>query len=273
MGGPIARCAIDKFSCPKQDPGLYIYPATMPVTRLVDGLPVARLGDIGVCNGDLPDLVIEGSLGMLVCGLPIARQGDAMKHGGTISTGSPNEQDGSPSWRLPANIKLGGSAVFQSNVVRDLFGLSQTPTGAATLNAITANGQDVYIVPGGYNSSSPDDRPAVTKGGKSGTTINYDADKADLGAVCKEGCLPISPQLALGHELIHAARWGRGGATLDNGTEEKQVIGPPYGKKDGAPNWPTENGLRKDLGMGTRTKYDSCTPAQSAKNQRPGQCP
>jgi hypothetical protein len=263
---------IDKFDCPKQPPGIMLLPRVIPVTRLVDGQAVARLGDLGVCLGDQEDMIIEGSRTMLVCGLPVARQGDAMLHGGTISTGSPNEYDGGPSWRLPSQIKLGGSGEFQNKVIRDLYALSQTPNGAAALNAIAANGQPVVIVSGQYNMTTPDDKDSIRKGGKSGSTIDFNPDRLEDNAVCKEGCVPIPPQLALGHELIHAARFGRGGATMSTVTEEKQVVGPPYGVKDKDPNWPTENGLRNDLKLGTRLNYDKCNNTQLAKNLRPGAC-
>jgi len=269
---PIARCFFDLFKCPKHPPGWVLFPAAPPVTKVVDGFWVARLGDYGMCDGDSWDIVVEGSDSMLVCGLPIARKGDAMMHGGTISMGSDTEGDAGGTFRLPANLKIGGDIRFQNKVVRDLYAVSQTPAGAATLNAIAASGQDVAIVSGGYIQTAPDDPDAVRRGGKSGSTIDYDPDKLDINTVCKEGCVANPPQLNLGHELIHAARFARGGATMNNITEEKQVIGPPYGPTDKDPNWPTENGLRNGLNLGTRLNYDNCTNPQLARNLRPGNC-
>lgn len=269
---PIARCNCDQFTCPKQPPGIRIL-EVLPVTRRVDGYVVARLGDIGVCHGNQPDMIVEGSAQTLVCGLPIARLGDAMKHGGVIYTGSPTEEDGGTTWRLPSNLKIEGDSTFQNKVIRDLFAVSQTPNGAAALNAIEASGKEVTIVKGFYNASRPTDEGAIRRGGQSGTEIDYDPDNLEVGTMCKEGCMAAPPQLSLGHELIHAARWGRGGATMSHAQEEEQVVGPPVGKKDKDPNWPTENGLRKDLNLCTRTTYKKCENPPPAQNRRPGTCP
>ena len=277
-GKPIARCFVDSFVCPKYPPGAMIIPAQPPVTRLVDGMPVARLGDIGVClggNGNL-DVVMEGSATLRACGLPIARKGDAMLHGGVISSGSPTEEDGSGTWSLPKNLTVGGTNEFVGKVMCDLYFLSTTPTGQATLNAIAASGQQVTIVSGGYTMTTPDDLDAVKKGGKSSSRIDYDPNNMNIYTVGKDGCLASPPQLSLGHELIHAARFARGGATLSPDHEEKMVIGPPYGRKDKDPNWPTENGLRKDLGLGTRINDEKCKDTGKhppCPNLRPGRCP
>src|SRR5262245_28685687 len=112
-GKPIARM-LDQISCPQHPLTFFLIPAQpQPGLRLVDGLMVIRLGDFGICLNGL-DVVIEGSDTQLVCGLPIARKGDAMAHGGTITTGSPTEEDGSGTFSLPKNIKISGTAVFQN---------------------------------------------------------------------------------------------------------------------------------------------------------------
>jgi hypothetical protein len=273
-GRPVARCFVDSFTCPKQPPGLMLIPAVPPVSRLADNFQVARLGDFGICRGDM-DVIVEGSDTTLVCGLPIARQGDAMMHGGTIATGSPTEQDGGGTFRLPAGLKISGDPVFQNKVVRDLFFLSKTTNGKATLDAIAASGQGVTIVSGQDNASAPDDPYSVEHGNPSDTKVDYNPDRLDIYVVCgNKGCVACPPQLNLGHELIHAARWARGGATTDHATEEKSVIGPPYGPKDKNPHWPTENGLRGDLNLPVRTNYDPCDDKglPPARNRRPGSC-
>jgi uncharacterized Zn-binding protein involved in type VI secretion len=273
-GKPIARCFADKFECPKHPPTVTLLPATMPVTRLVDGYFVVRLGDFGLCMGVL-DVVVEGSDSMFACGLPIARKGDAMMHGGTITTGSPTEEDGGGTLRLPRNVAIHGDPLFASKVVRDLYFLSTKPNGQATFKTIAGNGEPVVIKPGDDNVTEPDDMDAVRTGRKTGSTIYYNPDKLNVYAVTQSGCLPCPPQLNLGHELIHAARFGSSGrATLQPLVEEKGVIGPPFGGPGYTPKgWPTENGLRKDLKLPLRLNYDKCDGhAAEADNLRPGQC-
>lgn len=273
---PIARAFADLWTCPKPDhnPTFPLIPATWPVNKLVDGFfQVIRLGDYGIELGGM-DVVAEGSATNLVCGLPIARQGDHLLHGGVITTGSPTEFDGGPTFSLPPNIKIAGTATFKNKVVRDLYYLSTLPNGKKILDGIAANGQEVAIV-SGDNSSFPDDPDAAKAGRPTSTQVNYDPDKSDIYVKGeKGGYSACPPQLNLGHELIHGLRWGKKGSSTSHGTEEEAVIGPPYGKKRPPKDWPTENGLRKDMGLGPRTGYDhKIDEANPAKDLRPGQCP
>ncbi len=56
------------------------------LTVLVNGRPIARVGDQAACNGPL-DIIIEGSSSVFVEGLPAARMGDKTAHGGVIVVG------------------------------------------------------------------------------------------------------------------------------------------------------------------------------------------
>lgn len=281
MGKPIARAHVDTFTCPKHPPGIILIPALPSVTRKVDGFEVIRLGDFGIClagPGQF-DVVVEGSDTTLVCGLPIARKGDAMMHGGTITTGSPTEEDGGGTFSLPKNIKIGGDQIFKNKVVRDLFLLSTTPTGKKILAETAAHGQQVTIVSGQINRSYPDDSDSAGRGGKSGTTIDYNPDDHTTYVPGQGGKYePCPAQLNLGHELVHSVRWGRGGATTSNSAEEPHVIGPPVWTKsphDKVPPSPTENELRKDLRLGgPRATYSGWkkAPAHPAQDLRPGVC-
>ena len=51
-------------------------------------LPQARITDLCVCVGP-PDVIVKGSLTVLVNGLQAARMGDITAHGGTIAIGYP----------------------------------------------------------------------------------------------------------------------------------------------------------------------------------------
>ena len=57
-------------------------------TVLFGGLPAAGMGDMAVCIGP-PDVIVQGSLTVLVCGSPVARIGDMTAHGGSIVVGLP----------------------------------------------------------------------------------------------------------------------------------------------------------------------------------------
>jgi uncharacterized Zn-binding protein involved in type VI secretion len=57
-------------------------------TVLIGGLPSATVGSQCVCVGP-PDVVIMGSLTVLISMKPAARMGDPTAHGGTIIMGCP----------------------------------------------------------------------------------------------------------------------------------------------------------------------------------------
>lgn len=54
----------------------------------IGGLPAATLGTTALCSGPV-DVVIMGSVKVLICGKPAARMGDICAHGGTIVSGYP----------------------------------------------------------------------------------------------------------------------------------------------------------------------------------------
>jgi len=58
-------------------------------TNVITGfLPQARVTDMCVCVGP-PDVIVKGSMTVLINGLPAARVGDLTAHGGTIAIGCP----------------------------------------------------------------------------------------------------------------------------------------------------------------------------------------
>jgi uncharacterized Zn-binding protein involved in type VI secretion len=58
------------------------------VNVFTGSLPQARVTDMCVCVGP-PDVIVKGSMTVLVNGLPAARMGDITAHGGTIAIGHP----------------------------------------------------------------------------------------------------------------------------------------------------------------------------------------
>jgi uncharacterized Zn-binding protein involved in type VI secretion len=51
-------------------------------------MPAARATDMAICVGP-PDIIVKGSVTVLIGGLPAARLGDLTAHGGSIVMGCP----------------------------------------------------------------------------------------------------------------------------------------------------------------------------------------
>lgn len=57
-------------------------------TVLIEYLPAAVVTDMCICVGP-PDVIVKGSMSVVVGGRPAARLGDKTAHGGGIVTGAP----------------------------------------------------------------------------------------------------------------------------------------------------------------------------------------
>ena len=91
VGMPAARIG-DMHVCPMvtgvvPHVGGPILPACMP-TVLTGSIPQARVTDMLTCVGP-PDMIVKGSMTVLVNTLPAARLGDLTVHGGSIILGLP----------------------------------------------------------------------------------------------------------------------------------------------------------------------------------------
>jgi uncharacterized Zn-binding protein involved in type VI secretion len=92
MGMPAARVT-DMHLCPMVTPGVPpiphvggpILPPCSP-TVIIGGLFAARVTDKALCVGP-PDMIVKGSMTVLINSLPAARVGDMTVHGGTIMIG------------------------------------------------------------------------------------------------------------------------------------------------------------------------------------------
>ncbi len=91
---PAARIT-DMHTCPMATPGLPPIPhAGGPVggpcvpNVLIGALPAAVVGDNAICVGP-PDVIVKGSMTVLISGRPAARIGDTTAHGGSIVMGLP----------------------------------------------------------------------------------------------------------------------------------------------------------------------------------------
>ena len=83
-------------------------------------LPVARVGDIHICGNPNhpPNVIVEGG-SQLVDGKPVARVGDLCGCGCTITSGSSQAQDGGKAIAyLGSSTSSGGSIVSGSGTVK-----------------------------------------------------------------------------------------------------------------------------------------------------------
>ncbi len=94
MGMPASRIT-DMHVCPMVTPAVVPIPHVGgPIitpgapTVIIAALPAATVTSMCVCVGP-PDVVVMGSMTVLLSGLPAARIGDSTAHGGIIVLGAP----------------------------------------------------------------------------------------------------------------------------------------------------------------------------------------
>jgi uncharacterized Zn-binding protein involved in type VI secretion len=93
---PSAARITDMHTCPLAGFNPHVGgPVTGPSVPnvLIGGLPAAVVSDMCVCAGP-PDVIVKGSLTVVIGGRPAARQGDLTAHGGVIVGGLPTVQIG-----------------------------------------------------------------------------------------------------------------------------------------------------------------------------------
>jgi uncharacterized Zn-binding protein involved in type VI secretion len=94
MPGPPAARITDMHVCPMVTPGLPPIPHVGgPIvmgspTVFTGKLPQARVTDQCICVGP-PDVLVKGSMTVLVNSLPAIRIGDLSAHGGSVVVGFP----------------------------------------------------------------------------------------------------------------------------------------------------------------------------------------
>ncbi len=226
-----------------------------PVGRLValgkpdvfiNGRSAIRLGDTAICSVGGPDAIGQGAATVRVGGLPAAGLADMSFHPSRIDTGSEDVNLGGPVFALPRNVTLGGGQDFRNKTIRDLWLVSQTPTGREIFDRMQRAGKPLTIEPGSENLTTPD-----------GRTIFYNPDLKLI--VTDEDSNPISapPQVALGHELVHHVRIAEGTTAKEQLDEERRVRGDKSHVEDDTIN---ENRLRDDLGLTRRDGPEMPTP-------------
>lgn len=290
-GLPAARIT-DMHTCPMclGAPFPILPPAA--VTVLVGGLPAARMGDLCACIipalVPIPsiDAIVFGSPTVLIMGQPAARMTDLTALGGMIlppclptvligMVGIPvitlpgglgpiwveTLPDGTQVTHVGDQITIQGDAAFREGVVNDLGTLYNTPSGRELIDGINKGPHGMSIVKTddgnecGYDN--PDGRfvrPDGTPGPGSSSTVFYNPNRTQIGDG-SEPWMTRPPAVGLGHEMVHASDASKGtqvnGETGGTRNRELQAVGlPPYQDKT-----PSENSLRKDMGLPPRPRY------------------
>lgn len=258
----------------------------MPVCAEINGKPVIRLADYSSCQFGAPkDVVIEGAATVELCGLPIARVGDDMVHGGAIIVGSPNVVIGGSTFSLPETVTIEGSPEFQNAAVRDLYAISKTKSGQELFSRLDAAGEDVVINEySGTNAfCSAVDGADARRGEPTGSSILWNPSYRSNAYDSEDDMIPQPAMVILFHEMTHALANSEGRQRFgtdpdppdtepDIDEEEAQAIGT--GSHDG--DYPTENSLRRDLGLERRDNHSGTGgPADDEPppvDLRPGAC-
>ena len=93
---PPAARASDMHNCPMMTPavppvphvgGPILPPCSTDV--MIAFLPAARVTDKALCPPAPPDIIVKGSMTVMINNLPAARMGDQTAHGGVITKGEP----------------------------------------------------------------------------------------------------------------------------------------------------------------------------------------
>jgi uncharacterized Zn-binding protein involved in type VI secretion len=279
MGKPAARVS-DLHVCPDSTWGMphgggAVLPPGEP-TVLVGGKCSARLGDFAQCVGPT-DVIAGGASMVLIHGLPATRITiDKTTHNGVVlPPGEPNVLIGGPSFSLPDNFELEGPPDFQNKLVRDLYFLSTLPTGKQLLARLAASGQTITFTP---TSDGNEERGGIF----SGAVVYYDPDTIRQTQDASEQWSSRPPVVGLAHEMVHALGDVEG-TSISHGEvdpspppsepdierEEARTIGT--GSYAGTS--PTENSIRKEMGLPQRANHYGRTPPPEnppPPNPRPG---
>jgi uncharacterized Zn-binding protein involved in type VI secretion len=251
----------------------------------IGGLPAARVTDKAACAGP-PDTIVKGALTVKINNLAAARITDTTAHGGVIVGGCPTVIIGDIGMFLYSpGITIQGTKQYIDKVRARLDALKLAPSGKAILDRLDANaqkGKHVIVVPTGpgSNGCTPGTQAAFPKktkvdaatgkvqvidpGDGTDSSVDFDPDyepKYPDGTSCR------SPEIGLGHELIHAVHNGDGTNLRKfpdltdpllavSNHEEAQTIG--RGAYVGTS--PTDNSLRAELGFKARNSHGSVCP-------------
>ncbi|MEZ4297453.1 MAG: M91 family zinc metallopeptidase [Polyangiaceae bacterium] len=246
---------------------------------LAHGMPAARVLDTAACGhpGHPPGSIQTGVADVLIHGLPATGLSDTVVCGATIVAGAPLVLIGGAAVTIPLNIQ--GSDDFVKKTQAAIATLYATPTGRQIFADIAASGHGVTIKetsdPNGYCNRDFDPlNHAETPGAGVGSTVQWNPNHPAPGLAGQ----PNAAAVILGHELVHAHHNATGtnangpadsypgqSGSSSRGEERKTVgcggtivtqpDGTPGTVPDHSRDVPTENSLRRDLGLPLRPTY------------------
>jgi uncharacterized Zn-binding protein involved in type VI secretion len=262
---PAARVS-DKAGC-SGPPDIIIAGAA---TVLISSLPAARQLDNTAHGGMItmgePTVVIGGP--QFVCPFAI-----------TYVPGPPS----APQQAIfGTSIIIDGSPAFQSDAIAAYVKLSTTPSGRKMIYGIESSGNKVWVMDGRNPSVASQYGVNTCTGANGGSSVvSWDPGQHSLGAGYLDSNgkpLQTGSEIILGHESVHAYHNATG--TDSNGPidsyggqqggssrgEERATVGTkggtitdPSGNQVNAPDHsadtPTENSMRRELGLPERDSY------------------
>lgn len=234
IGGRPASRISDMHVCPMVNPGPVPHVGGPLITGafnvLTGMMPQSRISDKLVCVGPL-DLVVMGEPTVLIGTSSSGGGGGGMGAMlGSLSSAvmavlSPphpravTQPDGTIATEYSDGIIITGTPEFQAGTVTALDKLAATPSGEAMLHDFNETGKTVTIVETtggcGVNDFTTDaERNSDgTKGSGSDSTLSYNPNQPPIGDGSEQWHL-IPPEVALGHEMVHATHVGQGDVSM-----------------------------------------------------------
>ncbi len=176
MGFPAARTT-DMHTCPMQTP---VVLGTIPHVGgpiligvpnvLIGSLPAAVVGTMCICVGP-PDVIVAGSIGVLIGGRPASRMSDNTAHGGIIVGGMPTVLIGGVSMNMMtgglggldatiAGLSLPGDSPLSDPAVADL--IAKSPTLTQNLATLQEQGWKVQYGVAGAGTTADRNTKVIT---------------------------------------------------------------------------------------------------------------
>lgn len=277
IGGKPASRITDMHTCPMVNPGPVPHVGGPFITGafnvLTGFMPQSRVTDKLICVGP-PDVLVVGEPTVLI-GTAGASGGMGALLGSlagalmaVLSTPYPRaiaQADGTIVTEYAEGIDIKGTPEFQAKTVTALDKIAETKSGEAMFSDFNKTGKTVTIVEtaGGCGvkgfTNDAKRKADGTRGSGSDSTLEYNPNQPPLGDG-KQKWQQIPPEVALGHEMVHATHVAQGDASMkqvendsvpdpanpgNNATEIEEEVRttgiPPYDKEPYS-----ENSIRKE---------------------------
>ncbi|MBS8228639.1 M91 family zinc metallopeptidase [Vannielia litorea] len=242
-------------------------------TVLTGSLPQARTLDQHGCLFHGPNTVTQGAMTVLTGGLPTARVMSLTACSAVCSSGQYNVLIGGGSVTIPIDVQ--GTDAFRLEVQNAAATLYGTPTGREIFRGIADSGNmvEMHEYTGNNGFCTPNNGTDAQDGTGTGSRVDWNPTYDDRASFPGQ-----TPTIVLGHELVHAYHNAQGTQATgpmdsypgqsgsSNRGEERATVGTrgtsitdPAGNTVPVPDHgadvPTENSLRRDLGVPERPTY------------------